>query len=213
MKKQPNKTAVPCRTVDLTHCTLPAQYAMRTECSADSIVIKAALARWVTMWREDSIFLPSADGVSWRLPDLDVVFSLQAAAPGLNQLRWLIGSLMDCHVAAQTLMLRGEYTGERIYEELDKLAERPSDAVIDETKRNIRFGKKYLRDTFHYFDYAAKRFGAELGDIEPYLADQAKRMVGLCERGFGPDEWRKDEATTAAVARHLAEVEWSQSRP
>ena len=173
MKKQSNNGAVPSRTVDLTHCTLPAQYAMRTECSADSIVIKAALASWVTMWREDSIFVPSADGVSWRLPDMDVAFSLQATAPGLNKLRWLIDSLMDCHVAAQTLMLNDAYTGERLYDELDELLERPSNAHLEEVQRNLRFAKKYLRGTGPCMDYAVKRFA------EPETT-VARQEAGLC---------------------------------
>ena len=181
MKEQSDKTVVPCRTVDLTHCTLPAQYAMRTECSADSIVIKAALASWVTMWREDSIFLPNADGVSWRLPDLDVVFSLQAAAPGLNQLRWLIDSLMDCHVAAQTLMLRDAYTGERLYDELDELLERPSNVALEEVQRNLRFGKKYLRGTGSRMDYAVKRFD------EPETTVKQPGLALGCPEGTAKD--------------------------
>ena len=108
MKKQSNKSAVTRAAVNTTHCSSPAQYAMRTECYSDSVIIRATLGRWVTMWGDDNVVYIKEDGTSWTEPDMHVAFSLNSSAPKLNMLRWLIDSLTDCHIAAQSLMPAAE---------------------------------------------------------------------------------------------------------
>lgn len=187
---------------------------MRTECYADSVIIRATLGRWVTMWRDDNVVYIKEDGTSWTEPDMHVAFSLNSSAPKLNVLRWLIDSLTDCHVAAQSLMSAAEYTGNRMdYDKLDRLKERPTVAVLEEALQGVRGTKACLRNTFRYMDAAAKRFDAELGNIEPHLASQAKLMASLCKRGLAPEDWRQDEAKLASMGRYLAETAWAQSRP
>lgn len=218
MKKQSTKktsarVATPVE-VDLNHCSEPAQYAMRTECHADSVIIRAVLGRWVAMWREDSVLFTATDGRVLSEPDMDVAFSLKPGAPNINVLRWLIDSLSDCHIAAQSLMPAGKYTGDRMdYKKLDRLKERPTVAVFQEALLGARRTKACLRNTFRYMDSAAKRFDAELGDVEPHLKNQAKLMTGVCKAGLAPEEWHEDEAKLAAMGRHLAETMWAQSRP
>lgn len=214
MKKQSKKSASPRAAVNTTHCSSPAQYAMRTECYVDSVLIRATLGHWVTMWRDDNVVYIKEDGTSWTMPDMHVAFSLSPSAPKLNVLRWLIDSLTDCHVAAQSLMPAAGYTGERMeYDKLDLLKERPTVAVFEEALKGVRGTKACLRNTFQYMDAATKRFDAELGDIEPHLVSQAKLMASLCKRGLAPKEWAQDETKLAAMGRYLAETVWAQSRP
>lgn len=172
MKKQTiKKRASTHATVDLTHCGAPAQFAMRTECSVDCVLIRAALGRWVTMWREDRSEFIALDGTTHSLPDMDVVFSLKASAPSLKEVRWLLECLIDCHVAAETLMPVHEYTGERVYRDgLVGLLERPSDAFIKEARDCARKTKSCLRAEFGRMSDAANRWNAELGNVEGHLA-------------------------------------------
>ena len=95
------------------------------------------------------------------------------------------------------------------YIKLDRLKERPTVAVFEEALQGVRGTKACLRNTFQYMDAATKRFDAELGDIEPHLASQAKLMASLCKRGLAPKEWRQDEAKLAAMGRYLAETAWA----
>src|SRR5690349_18862309 len=102
---------VETRAEAIAHCTAPAQYAMRAECQADSVQMRAVLGLWLTMWREDQCGVAGPYDGSHMLPDVDIMFSLRAHAPTLEEVRWLLDHLVDCHVGAETVSRVSEYTG------------------------------------------------------------------------------------------------------
>ena len=165
------------------------------------------------MWREEHAVFTQADGTSWVVPDMDIVFSLKSEAPNLNELRWLVDSLIDCHVAAQTLMPAKEYTGDRIpYDELALLVERPCDAHLEKARSCSRRTKAGLRRTFFYMDYAAMKFDAETGNVEPFLASEARRFAASGLDEYAGEEWWQDPVARLACARSIVEAEWRRGR-
>lgn len=113
------------------------QYKLRTECRTDCVYIRAVLLPWLQMWSEKSGWEPwseesqEPEGNSWNWSaDTDVEFTLVAGAPQLSEIRWLINSIADCHVAAETVEVSERYTGERLYDRLDSQLETPTKEVI-----------------------------------------------------------------------------------
>lgn len=196
--------------VDGSHCTAPAAYAMRAECQADCVLMRAVLGRWLTVWREDRCYVEGSDGVSHPIPDVDIVFSMRAHAPSLEEIRWLLDCLIDCHVAAQSLNHASEYTGERVYDKLPQLMRRPGDEVVKEARECARRTKVCLRDDFGRIDDAVARLSAELGSEGVHLGRRARHFARMCKQGFGPDEFRNDDAKALAYGRAMAMLEWEQ---
>lgn len=72
------------------------------------------------------------------MPDTDVLFRLKADGPNLNEVRWFISNLTDCHVAAESLNTPMHYTGARIdHAVLDSLLTIPSKAMIGKAMRAL----------------------------------------------------------------------------
>lgn len=96
-------------------------YKMRAECQTDAFLIRAALNQWVSSWSESWLI---EDGIR-QYPDMEVEFELAWNPPSLRELQWIISSLTDCHVAAETLMPIKAYTGVRVYLAVLKSMTRP----------------------------------------------------------------------------------------
>ena len=110
-------------------------YAMRVEFQTDAFIIRAALAPWVSTWKE-SWFVD--DGVRQQ-PDMEVEFQLAWKPPTFTELQWMLASLPDCHVAAESLMPIDAYTGDRIpYDSLRSSMTKPTPQAI----RRAREGQK-----------------------------------------------------------------------
>lgn len=82
------------------------------ECNADAQIVRGLLLPWLLMF-EAIREVTEHDGQDIAFGDVTVIFSLVEGAPTYGELLWLIDALVDCHVAAQTLALRIDYTGER----------------------------------------------------------------------------------------------------
>ncbi|MBE0548548.1 MAG: hypothetical protein IH627_13055 [Rubrivivax sp.] len=215
MKKieNPNAYKATNSEVDHAHCTAPTQYAMRAECQADCVQMRSVVGRWLTVWREDRCYIRGSDSISRPIPDVDIVFSMSADAPPLDEVRWLLCCLVDCHVGAESLSVVSEYSGERVnHRNMPTLMRRPSDEVIREARDCVRHTKTCLRSDFSRLDDAIARLNAELGSEKTYLERRARQLAQLCKDGLGPEEVRNDDAKALAYGRLMAEVEWRQDR-
>lgn len=100
------------------------QYAFRAECPADVDVVRSLLARnQMVCWRQDTCS-------GW--PDTDVTFTITSEGPTLEDIKWLVDRVADCHVICESLAHAADYTGERVALEnqyLDGLP-RPPQKVI-----------------------------------------------------------------------------------
>jgi hypothetical protein len=97
-------------------------YKMRAERQTDAFIVRSALARWVSSWSESWLV---EDGVR-QFSDLEVEFELAWSPPTFTELQWIVASLPDCHVAAETLMPFEAYTGDRTYDALRRSMTRPT---------------------------------------------------------------------------------------
>jgi hypothetical protein len=198
---------------DATHCSSPAQYAMRAECQADCVQMRALLGVWVTMWREDRCEVEGADGKPYRIPDVDIAFSLSADAPSLNEVRWLLDKLIDCHVAAQSVNHATQYTGERCYDALDDLMQQPSDDTIRHARDSARRTKAGLRADFTRLDDAIERLDAEL-DCDPRRMEKRAREIAerLLKRDGGRPAYTRNRQEAIQLGRQFAKREYLDSR-
>lgn len=96
---------------------------MRAECRSDSQRIQGLLLPWILSWKESSGSRTDDshiddDGVVWASQtwgsDTEVQFTLKKNGPNLQEVRWLIDKLVDCHVAAESVNIADQYTGERL---------------------------------------------------------------------------------------------------
>jgi hypothetical protein len=103
---------------------------------------------------------------------------MRAGSPSLNEIRWLINSITDCHVAAQTVELIETYTGERMHYELfDETAVRPSKEIIlasmesmTELQSIFEHRGERARETF-------EQLQAHVGNPEPYMREAAMQQA------------------------------------
>ena len=121
-------------------------YQLRAECRFDCELIRAILEPWLVCWKEalllnDDKIDCELDGSVWvnNFWSLDPVVRLiiVEGGPCLNEIRWFIDKLTDCHVAAETVNTRELYTGERIYDELDSLMKVPSTVMIKKAMKSL----------------------------------------------------------------------------
>ena len=82
------------------------QYMFRAECPGDADIVRSLLVRSLLSWHQDTCS-------GW--PDTDVTFTVKAGGPTLEQMKWLIDQVPDCHVICESLAPAGEYTGERVW--------------------------------------------------------------------------------------------------
>jgi len=133
------------------------RYALRTECRLDCHLIRAVLYPWLSSWKETSGYKHddsyiTEDGVIWAsqnwAADTEVQFIVTPDGPCLNEIRWLMMTLTDCHVATQSLETMEQYTGKRIdYDVLESSAERPLKKVIVDSIKGLRLLHDLNRNT------------------------------------------------------------------
>lgn len=178
-------------------------YAMRTECQSDAFVIRAALADWVYTWSEE---WDVWDG-NRAPPDMAVRFQLAWTPPSYSELQWLVSSLEDCHVAAQSLRPEACYTGERTsYEELFASMTRPCSETIRQAKAGIERTLKWLPVLRSNLVPQRQRLAAELGKPKAYLAREEMRLTRFWEEIASED----DPRMAAAAGRFLAQQTWNE---
>lgn len=189
----------------LNHCSEVAQYALRVEWESDCFAIRAVLAPWLVVWREDQAVLTGTDGSPSWLPDRDVLFSLRSGGPCLEEVRWLIDAIVDCHVASQSLAEAACYTGERLpHDEMDDHMRRPSDEVIAMARDSARKAQSFLANQFDRFEEAAERFDAELGHDAPYEKRLQERYARFWRDHLAKPEQRGDDALAQAAGALMA---------
>jgi hypothetical protein len=180
LTKQQKKAVQNLESLD--HCSKVPQYALRVEFESDCLAISAVLGPWLTVWREDYALLRD-DGSPAAWPDKDVVFSLCTDGPTLAEARWLIESVVDCHVAAQSLAEAGSYTGARIpFDEMDMHMSRPSDVIIKGARDAAQGMRAFLSSQFDRLVEVAEKFDAELGNDGPYRKRQVERFNKFVHR-------------------------------
>ena len=123
------------------------KYRLRAECRYDCTTIRAALRPWLLSWKEAPTHAENqshidANGVLWCSQDWDseteVGLIMAQDGPTLNEIRWLLERLDDCHVAMETLNTAEEYTGERLdFDGSDFLQTCPSREVMNKAMRSI----------------------------------------------------------------------------
>lgn len=101
----------------------------------------------------------------WQSPvcpwgDADVKMTLKPNTLTLEELRWLFGQVVDCHVAMETLELSGNYTGDRRYQDEYELA-----AVVP-TAENISQAIAGLREYMDCLDNFRRRADEALDALE-----------------------------------------------
>jgi hypothetical protein len=191
----------------LNHCSEIPQYALRVEWESDCLAIRAVLAPWLVVWREDQAVMTGTDGSPSWLPDRDVLFSLRSDGPNLQEVRWLIDVIVDCHVAAQSLSEVACYTGERLpHDEMDDHMRRPADQVIAAARDSVRKAKSFLSHQFDRFEEAAERFDAELGHDGPYTKRLQERYARFWRDHLAKPQERDNEALAQAAGLMLAEA-------
>ena len=91
------------------------KYKFRCEFKHDANLIKESLSFWITSWVETPLMLRISENEVYASPvDLEVVFELTDDSPDLEKIKSLIGTIIDCHVAEETIQLESNYTGERV---------------------------------------------------------------------------------------------------
>lgn len=154
------------------------QYRLRTECQSDCLQVRAVLGSWLTSWREDQCQIEDGKGKLVRIPDQDAFFSVQADAPSLAEIRWLLDCLVDCHVAAESVNTAAAYDGERLYyDKLDELKRRPSDKVITQARDGVARTKAGFQHEFRKLDEATEGLDTELKGAEAVLARRLANTV------------------------------------
>lgn len=94
-------------------CELPTSegdlvYQFRAECPSDVALFMRAIFHGVPHWAQ----ITSEDG----LYEPDVILVVKKNTWTLPQMIWMARQITDCHVIEETLQLKENYTGTRIYE-------------------------------------------------------------------------------------------------
>lgn len=151
-----------------------ASYAMRVECQTDAFIIRAALCDWVYSWKE---CWHTSEGERMP-PDMDVEFELAWNPPSFSELQWLISSIDDCSIAAESLRPSMTYTGNRTsYNELFASMTRPSSETVKKAWMGFERTLRWLPILKHALEGPKHRFAAELGRPAAYMRREAKRLT------------------------------------
>jgi len=163
------------------------KYGLRTEFHRDCTLIMAILSPWLLSWKEASGWVQDKshvdpDGKIWSSNswsgDTDVQFVIAAHGPKLNELQWLIGAIVDCHVAAETVALFEAFTGERLnYDELAKIVTPPSPSMLKKAIQALRETQKTYAMFSDFHQETIEHCQAAMGDEEPYKRRIAKRSA------------------------------------
>jgi hypothetical protein len=170
-------------------------FQMRTEFRGDCVQILALLKPWLVSWMEssggqtDDSYTDSNgkiwSSLNWGM-DTDVQFILRVGSPHLNEIRWLISTIVDCHVAAQTVEHASNYTDERIDPDVfAELAALPPADVIQLALESVLEIQDCHESRGETSARTAERLKAHLGDSEPYMRRVARGQAqALLEHVF-----------------------------
>lgn len=121
------------------------EYKLRAECQSDAELIRSHLAPWVERWQMNECHEPRGDGTTYWTPDVEVEFTISAAGPSKGELKWLINSITDCDIAAESLDGAAEYTGDRYpLDASDCIVRQPPVQTLQESRRTLRRYREYL---------------------------------------------------------------------
>lgn len=121
------------------------EYEFRSECASDAQTIRAVLFPWLMDWKETRVNL-TQESVRYAMPDVVVELSIAVDGPNLDELRWLIDGIDNCHVAAETVQTRKNYTGEREGQRSSKgLGTQPSKDVLSHAIEAVKRRQEVLR--------------------------------------------------------------------
>jgi hypothetical protein len=168
------------------------KYQLRTECRFDCESIRAILGPWLVSWKETSGYKyddshVDVNGVIWASmnwgSDTDVQFIVREDGPTLNEIRWFMANLTDCHVAVESLNTAEQYTGARIdYDLLESLQTRPSKAMIGKAMRSLAQRKQLCEisaavaeDAWDALDEAVVEINAENASSNDAFAHKCAR--------------------------------------
>lgn len=90
----------------------PTIFKFRAECATDVQAVRAVLLPWLFDWCERRVNIDH-EGLEYPGPDVDVEFSVLSGGPSLNEIRWLLDGIDNCHVVAESIEHAADYTGER----------------------------------------------------------------------------------------------------
>jgi hypothetical protein len=139
---------------------------------------------------------------------VDVVFSVVQGGPSLAEIRWLFNSIVDCHVATESVSLASEYTGERVhYAELSRLVRRPPDRVIEQARDSLK--ACYQKDTRNV--ETVERLNAEMGDEAAYVKRLRAHYAQFWRDHFAKPQ-DKDNLQMAAVAGAYMASAWKDGK-
>ena len=140
------------------------KYGLRTECRFDCMLIIAMLRTWLLSWKESSGYqhddgYVDVNGVIWSsqnwASDTDVQFIIMSDGPSLNEIRWLLNELVDCHVAAESVDFLEIYTGERMcHEKFVKTVVLPNKEIILMAIQKLEDYRKLSKIRVKKFDAA-----------------------------------------------------------
>lgn len=190
--------------------TMNTTYKFRAECAADAQAVRAVLLPWLFEWQEVRANL-NYEGVRHAMPDVDVEFTLVDCSPALCELLWLLDGVDNCHVAADTLAIAEDYTGERKFRmAFEAPAKRPREEILLLALAAVRTRQKVLSHELeralqlHRTYDAASRLGDKWQPTHPdepspgWLVTVAHEATGLASvrrigAPFGCKKWQKLE--------------------
>lgn len=185
------------------------RYGLRTEYRGDCESIFIVLKPWLLSWKEASGWElddshVDSHGRHWASKnwgvDTDVEFILKEKGPILNEIRWLINTIVDRHVPAQTVALLVDFTGERIdHDVLDEIAIPPSNEIVEAAIQSIEEQKECLEIRADACQETIERLNAQLGDEEPYKRRVAKRTAEFLMESFIENTEKVDPIKLAEV--------------
>lgn len=83
------------------------------ECIQDAVKMRSVLAPWVLSWTDATAQAGVSDGDRVG-PGRDINLVIAQDAPCVDHLAWLLATVPDLHVAAETLRSAAHYTGRRL---------------------------------------------------------------------------------------------------
>lgn len=139
------------------------EYKFRAECQGDADLVRSHLAPWLERWQMNECHDILEDGTSYRLPDVEVEFTISESGPSKGELKWLVNSIVDCHVAAESLEGAAEFTGQRYrLDESDCIVSPPHASMLAESGRTLERYRQYLGIQLERLDEARRSLACTL---------------------------------------------------
>jgi hypothetical protein len=127
--------------------------AMRCEFMQDALLLRLVLTPYVVRWSDSQWFMPEdSEDVSPRVCGMDreIRFEVSTSAPHIEHLRWLLSSIVDMHVAAESLNYEEFYTEGRMSPKLIEAMAPPAQPGLELLKQ-LDAVEPFVRDMFDRF--------------------------------------------------------------